>query len=70
MSVVNGFVTAYTTPGGFGPGQAGASQGSQGLDDSPVAPSKILYVPYDHCLLTEVHNSHLDWKTHLARVRV
>ena len=36
-----------------------------------LAPSahRLLYVPYDHGLLTEITDNHLDWPRHLARVR-
>jgi hypothetical protein len=31
---------------------------------------RVLYVPDDHGLLSEVEHNHLDWPTHLARIRV
>jgi len=34
-----------------------------------AAPGKVLYVPDDHGLLSEVDGNHLDWASHLARVR-
>lgn len=32
--------------------------------------AKILYVPDDQGLLSEVEHNSLDWPTHLARIRV